>query len=40
MVSKLTFKLFIKILDTNILIYKLMYKRLIETSLKYKIVSS
>jgi len=36
-VSKLIFKLAIKILATNILYYKLFFKRLIETNLEYKI---
>jgi len=39
MVSKVISKLSTKILATNILNYKLVSKRLIETNLEYKIVS-
>jgi len=40
MVSKLVSKLAIKVLATNILDSKLVSKRLIETNLKYKVVSN
>jgi len=39
MVYKLVSKLATKILTTNILDYKLVFKRLIETNLEYKVVS-
>ena len=39
-ISKLVSKLAIKVLATNILDYKLVSERLIETNFKYKVVSS
>jgi len=40
MIFKLISKLTNKILTTNILDYKLTYKKLIETNIKFKIINS
>jgi len=39
-ISKLVYKLAIQVLVTNVLDSKLVYKRLIETNLKYKIINN
>jgi len=40
MVSKLVSKLATKVLATNVLVSKLVYKRLIKTNLEYEVVST
>jgi len=40
MVSKLLYKLATKVLATNILYFKLVFRKLIKTNLEYEVVSS